>query len=189
MNISQDRALFVNECHPNWREGITSLFASLCKDSLWLEQFASVPPSLAERYMASQKKADIISLRILLAHLKFEHEMYTNSERDLNKLYWDILEQNLLIPRSEDLVIWPHIDAFSYNPVQLQTALYGDMIAAQTTAYLEKQYGGLLSNSEAYSFLVQNYMRFGSRYPWEELLERGTGEPLNPKYLIDRLGL
>jgi Zn-dependent M32 family carboxypeptidase len=32
-------------------------------------------------------------------------------------------------------------------------------------------------------------MRFGSRYPWEELLERGTGEPLNPQYLIAQLGL
>ena len=75
------------------------------------------------------------------------------------------------------------------HPIELQAALYGDMIAAQTEVYLENQYGGLLSNREAYSFLVQNYMRFGSRYPWKELLERGTGEQLNPKYLVDRLGL
>ena len=78
---------------------------------------------------------------------------------------------------------------YTYYPVKLQAALYGDMIAAQTKAYLDKQYGGLLGNSEAYSFLVQNYMRFGSRYPWEELLERGTGERLNPQFLFVRLGL
>ena len=189
LNISQERALFVNELHPYWREGITSLFASLCSESSWLEQYAGAPPALIGQFKTSQRKADVVSLRIMLAHMKFEYEMYTNSERDLNQLYWDILEQYLLIPRYEDLVIWSHVDAFTYHPVELQAALYGDMIAAQTEAYLEKQYGGLPGNGDAYSFLVQNYMRFGSRYPWEELLERGTGERLNPEYLIDRLGL
>ncbi|MCK4655992.1 MAG: hypothetical protein KAT85_03150, partial [candidate division Zixibacteria bacterium] len=189
LNISQDRALFVNERHPHWREGVTSLFASLCSKSSWLEQFAMAPPVLVERFKTSQQKADVVSLRVLLAHLKFEYEMYTNSDRDLNQLYWDILGEYLLIPRHEDLIIWPYVDAFAYHPVELQAALYGDMIAAQTEAYLEKQYGGLLSNSKAYSFLVQNYMRFGSRYSWQDLLQRGTGENLNSGYYLARLGL
>lgn len=189
LNISQERALFVNELHPYWREGVTRLFASLCLETAWLEQFANAPPALGERYLAQERKAQVVSLRILLAHLKFEYELYTNSERDLNKLYWNIIEQHLLIPRHDELVIWPHVEVYSSHPVELQAALYGDMIAAQTKAYLEKQYGGLLGNSDTYSFLVQNYMRFGSRYPWEELLERGTDERLNPRYLIAKLGL
>ncbi len=189
LNIAQDRPLFVNNLHPVWREGISSLFASLCSDSLWLVQYAHVPPVTAGRFLTDERRAGIVQLRILLAHLKFEHEIYTNSDRDLDKLYWDILEEMLMIPRHDDLQYWRHISAFLYHPVELQAALYGDLIAAQTIAYLEEHYGGLAGQPESFSFLVQNYMRFGSRYPWWELVERGTGEPLNPKYLLELLGL
>ena len=34
-------------------------------------------------------------------------------------------------------------------------------------------------------FLVQDYYRFGGSESWQTLLSRGTGEKLNPAYLLD----
>jgi len=84
---------------------------------------------------------------------------------------------------------WALVADYASRPVQMHNDLYGEIIASQTLAYLDERYGGLVENPDAYSFLVQNYMRFGSRYPWRDLLQRGTGEPFNPEYYLARLGL
>ena len=49
--------------------------------------------------------------------------------------------------------------------------------------------GDMVGNQTISSFLNQNYFRFGSRYDWRELLERGTGSGLNPEFLISKLGI
>jgi peptidyl-dipeptidase A len=58
------------------------------------------------------------------------------------------------------------------------------MIAAQTISYVKQKYGPIVDNPDFGVFLRENYFRFGARYDWRELLERGTGEKLDPKYLI-----
>jgi peptidyl-dipeptidase A len=119
----------------------------------------------------------------------FEYEAYLNPNRELNRLYWDLFEQYMLLPRHEDVRPWASLIYYTTHPVYLQNYLYADMIAAQTIDALEDMYGEIVGNESFSSFLNQNYFRFGGRYEWRDLLERGTGERLNPEHLIRRLGI
>jgi len=93
----------------------------------------------------------------------------------------------MMLPRHDDLKPWAALIHYTTHPVYLQNYLYADIITAQTRDYLKRNYSSLVNNPTVGSFLIQNYLRFGSRYDWRELLKRGTDEDLNPGYLISKL--
>lgn len=188
-HIAQDRPLFKNTLSASWAEGMAQIAAALCDERSWLETYAAMPAGLIDRYITAKQERDIIYLRTTLMRLYFEYEAYVNPNRDLNKLYWDLFERYLLLPRHDEIKPWAAIIHYTTHPVYLHNYLIADIIAAQTVDYLKKNYGVVVDNPMVGSFLVQNYFRFGSRYDWRELLERGTGERLNPEYLMDRLGI
>ncbi len=189
IHIKQEQPFFniyVDDC---WSEATADFVASLAADRAWLEEYPGIPSALLLRYLEARKQQDVIDLRMMLLQLHFEYEAYTNPNRDLNRLYWDLFERYLLLPRHDDLKPWAAIAAYITQPVYLQNYLYADMVVAQTLSFLEKNYGRVTDNPTTGSFLVQNYLRFGSRYDWRELVQRGTDEELNPQYLAERLGL
>ncbi|MDH4156475.1 MAG: M3 family metallopeptidase [candidate division Zixibacteria bacterium] len=189
IHIKQEQPFFnihVDDC---WSEATGDLIASLTADRAWLEEYAGIPTALLSKYLEARKQQDIIDLRTLLLRLHFEYEAYTNPNRDLNRLYWDLFERYLLLPRHDDLQPWAALAAYVTQPVYLQNYLYADMVVAQTLSFLEKNYGRVTDNPTTGSFLVQNYLRFGGRYDWRELVRRGTDEELNPQYLTQRLGI
>ncbi len=187
--IDQDRTLFASALSGGWSEGMAQTVAALCDERQWLEEYAHMPTGLIDRYLTSKREQDVIYLRTTLLRLYFEYEAYTNPDRDLNKLYWDLFEKYLMLPRHDEIKPWAAIIHYITHPVYLQNYLIADMIAAQTLDFLKESYGAVVDNPIVGSFLIQNYFRFGARYDWRELLERGTGEKLNPKYLMDRFGI
>lgn len=187
--IAQDRVLFANALSGSWSEGMAQIVAALCDERHWLESYAHMPSWLVDRYIAAKREQDIIYLRTTLLRLYFEYEAYTNPHRDLNKLYWDLFEEYLMLPRHDEIKPWAAIIQYTTHPAYLHNYLMADIIAAQTVNFLKKKYGDICDSPTTGTFLVQNYFRFGARYNWRELLERGTGEKLKPKYLTDRLGI
>ena len=188
-HIAQDRPLFTNALSASWAEGMAQIAAALCDERSWLETYPHMPAEVINRYITAKHEQDIIYLRTTLMRLYFEYEAYANPNRDLNKLYWDLFEKYLKLPRHDEIKPWAAIIHYTTHPVYLHNYLIADIIAAQTINFLKRNYGTVVDNPMVGSFLVQNYFRFGSRYDWRELLERGTGEKLNPNYLIDRLGI
>ncbi|MEE8575986.1 MAG: M3 family metallopeptidase [candidate division Zixibacteria bacterium] len=188
-NITQDRDIFVRNVDGCWTEGMAQIAAGMLKEKQWLETYAKMPPQLVDSYLASLKEQEIQILRRRLVLYNFEYEAYKNPNRDINKLYWDIVEKQLHVPRHEDLKPWAGIGHYVSIPIYLQNYLYADMIAAQTYDFLRENYGSITDNPKVSAFLVQNYYRFGARYDWRELIQRGTDEDLNPEHLIKQLGL
>ena len=188
-HVSESCAPFVRLIDGSWSEGVAQTFAALCEDSTWLQKYAHLSPELISRYLKARREQEIISLRLMLTRLMFEYQAYTNSNVDLNKIYWDLFEQYMLLPRHDEIKPWAAVSHYITHPVYLQNYLFGNVVATQTVAYREKTYGGFTDRNTSGSFLTQNYLRFGSRYRWRELLLRGTGEDLNPQYLVSRLGM
>jgi len=188
-SIVQDRELFARNIEGAWAEGMAQTVALLLREKTWLTEYAKLPPQLADSYLASLKEQSIISLRFRLLLLDFEYQAYVNPNRDINKLYWDLFEKYVQLPRHNDLKPWAAIIHYTSIPVYMQNYLYADIIAAQNMNFIKENYGNPVDNPRASAFLVQNYFRFGGRYRWQELLERGTDEPLNPKYLVEVLEL
>jgi len=186
-HIRQERQLFVDCVSEAWTEGMAQIFASLLDDPQWLVQYAGMTPETAAEFLRARAEQEIIYLRTTLMRLRWEYEAYRNPDQDFNTLYWDLFARYLLLPRHDDIRPWATIIQYTTHPVYLHNYLYADMIASQTLASLHTVYGPLIDNPSLRSFLNQNYFRFGARYDWRDLLERGTGQRLDQNYLIRRL--
>lgn len=189
VSIRQDSVLFALTVNGCWVEGMGRIFSLMCDDPVWLERYAHVPAELINRYQHTRREQDIIDLRKTLTRLAFEYEAYANPDRNLNKLYWDLFERYMLLPRHDAIKPWAAFMQYTTHPVYLHSYLFGDIIAAQTLGYLEKNYDSIVDNPQTRSFLLQNYMRFGSRYKWRDLLKRGTDEEINIDHFAERLGI
>ncbi|MCK4632313.1 MAG: hypothetical protein KAT79_03530 [candidate division Zixibacteria bacterium] len=187
--LQQEQPLFNTHISGIWHEAVAQIVAALMTEEDFLTTHAGVPPELAASYLANKRKQDIIYLRTTLMRLQFEYQAYINPTGDLNRMYWDLFERYMMLPRHDDLKPWAALIYYTTHPLYLQNYLYADMVAAQTVAHLRRNYSTIVDNPKTGAFLVQNYMRFGSRYDWRELLERGTDEKLNPDYFIERLAL
>lgn len=187
--ITQNQQLFIYRMDPDWIEGMGQMFASLLMRPSWLIEYAGMSASLAEGLSEARHDEGIVKLRTQLLQMMFEYQAYLNPDQDLGKLYWDLYEQYLMLPRHDEIQPWAGIVELTSHPIRLQQHLIADMIAAQSAVSLEKAYGEMIDNSMAGSFLVQNYFRFGARYSWRDLLKRGTDEELNYQYLLDDLGI
>ncbi len=188
-HIQQDRELFNNNIAASWTEGMSQLVASLIDEPDFLLKYAGMPQSVVERYQLGRRDQEIVGLRMRLVELQWEYEAYLNPEQDINQLYWDIFGRIMMLPRHDDLYPWASIVHYTTHPVYLHNYLYADIIAAQTIKTLEDMYGRIIDNRQVSAFLNQNYFRFGARYEWRDLLERGTGERFNPNFLISYLDM
>lgn len=186
-HIAQEKPIFNYLNDDTWTLSMKTIFAFITEDRNWLERYIPMPRDLRERYLKAQREWKFINLRMLLVNLAFELEAYTNPRRDLNKVYWDIYEKYTLLPRHDDIKVWAVNMIYVERPLAQKNSLLADIVAAQTIAYLKKNYGSMVGNPETKAFLVQNYFRFGSRYKWRELVQRGTGEELNPRYYMSYL--
>jgi len=184
---NQSRPLFSSRSDGIWEGGLAKILADVCGSDDWLRIYAHVPEDLIIRYRQAQHRKDLVQYRLALARLSFEYEAYKNPDRDLNRLYWDIFERYMLVPRHDDILPWAATEAYVTNPAQSHHSVLADIISAQTLAHLERTGNKVVNSETTKAFLTQNYFRFGCRFPWQELLERGTGEPLQPAYLFDRI--
>lgn len=181
--LIQDRELFGLTVDDAWQEGMSTLISSICSDQDWLVSQAHLPVDLAQQYSLARSTASVVELRWLVMLLKFEMACYQNPPHDFNRLYWDTFEEIMFLPRHDDLIPWAAISSFVRRPAKFQRYLFGNMIAAQSLDYLAGTFG-TGNSAQVQAFLVQNYFRFGSRYEWGDLIERGTGQKLSPLFLL-----
>jgi len=180
---SQGSDLLGRTVDPAWAMGVGRFFEDLCLQPEWLRTYAQVPENLIGRVTRARQAHDLLNLRLLLTNAMFEYEAYRNPNSDLNTLWWELFETYTMLPRNEDLQPWAVSESFVFQPLGYHDQLQAEMIAAQTRAYLTEHYNTVVGNPEVRSFLEHNYFRFGGRYPWRELVERGTGEAPSPAYL------
>ena len=177
--------------HPEWvwEKAMAGIMAAFCDDPEWLETYAHLPIELATEYSSALERQRLIALRSLLTNLMFEYEAYQNANRDLNELYWNLYKEHVGLLRHEQARPWADLNALIDQPLTMSDDLKADMIVAQSLAFLEENYKSLLNPTMTRAFLEQNYFRFGGRRDWQELLDRGTDEPLNYRHLLSSLGI
>ena len=63
------------------------------------------------------------------------------------------------------------------------TYLYGNLVASQLRATLEREAGGLVGRRDARRLLGEQIFGLGESVRWNRLLEQATGEPLSAAHL------
>lgn len=189
--IAQERPLYSFASDTTWQMAMGEIIGAMVYDSIWLNDVANMPLGFISQFRKAKLEEETIKIRKLLTNISFIYEAYTNPDRDLNKLYWDLYQKYTGLPRHDDIIIWAtEIDLLT-DPALAVRRLMAKAIAAQSVNYMTSYFGPLTNNHNTSSFLIQNYFRFGSRYAWSELLQRGTGEKLSPVHLkkfIESLG-
>jgi peptidyl-dipeptidase A len=164
-------------------------FAMFCEQPLvtpsWLAQIVGVPTDEAEALAPQLARQDVASLlafiRWCLTIVNFERSFYADPTQDLNTLWWDLEERYQEVPRPEgrhapDWAAKVHV---ATAPVYYHKYLLGRMFAAQLTRSMNERFGGWWQGRpKSGGYVAENLFAPGARYPWDELVERVTGQRL-----------
>ena len=181
--------LLQGPAHTLATEAIAMLLDPLTKNSGWLVDIANAPvdevKAITDKLTWQKTATHLVFLRWGLTMVYFERELYRDPEQDLNCLWWDQVEKFQLLRRPPDRnqPDWAAKIHIALAPVYYQNYLYGQMVAAQLARYISGHVGNgkLYANPDLGPYLIEHYFRPGRRFLWNELLEKATGEALNPE--------
>ncbi|MBW2704612.1 MAG: M2 family metallopeptidase [Deltaproteobacteria bacterium] len=199
-----DRALPFNlreAAHIFTTEAVAMLFGALGKNPQWLIDYAGVPADkvepLTEAILNQRRREQLIFSRWTLVMLNFEKAMYANPDQDLNKLWWDMVEEYQMLKRPVDRNApdWASKPHFTIAPVYYHNYQLGEVYAAQLRHALTKQakhegpahklsYKG---RKDFGKFFIDKVFAPGTKTDWPTFVKNSTGEDLTAKYFATEL--
>lgn len=171
-------------------EAIAIMMGSLANDRRWLSDVLQVPDDvadeLAQHSLKQERARGLTFTRWCLVMTNFERSLYGDPEGDLNKVWWDLVEQYQLLrkPPGRDKPDWAAKYHIPLAPVYYQNYELGMLVSSQFRHHLERDFGGIVGQNAVGEWLVNRVFRAGSLEDWSKHVETVTGEPLNPDYFI-----
>ena len=178
-------------------EAIAMLFGRLSKEADWIERMVGLPAGERDRVeresARSSRHSQIIFARWCQVMTRFERALYADPGRDLNRLWWDLVERYQLVPRPEgrDEPDWAAKIHIVSAPVYYHNYMLGELFASQLDHAIQgRALGGraerrsLVGQPAVGEFLRENVFTSGKRHRWDELVRRATGEPLAPDHFV-----
>lgn len=172
-------------------EAIAMLMGRLALDDEWLAELAGAPADevarVAPLVRSRQRLGMLIFVRWVLVVVNFERAMYEDPERDLNTLWWDLVERYQMVPRPEgrNQPDWAAKIHLALYPVYYQNYMLGELMASQLNRAIAKRCGRLISTPAAGQFLIEELFERGACADWDTTLEQVTGERLSAKYFAE----
>lgn len=173
-------------------EAMALIMGSIVFEKDWLAQIRGLPSAEADTLTTVIRKyerlKELIFTRWVLVMVNFERALYEDPERDLNTLWWKLVEKYQLVRRPEDrnMPDWATKYHVAMAPAYYQNYLLGKIMAAQWEHWLSQHVGGLVNRKEAGDFFRQRVFGLGATLHWNDALEHSTGERLNIQYFVDK---
>ena len=165
-------------------EGIAILMGRLASDAEWLERVVGVDAAsvagIADSLRAWRAAEMLVFTRWVLVMTNFERSLYADPESDLDARWWELVERYQLVrrPAGRNAPDWAAKIHVACAPVYYHTYLFGNIVASQLAATLERECGGLVDRPEAGRLLAERVFAPGLSVRWDRLIEQATGEPL-----------
>ncbi len=189
------------EAHILTTEGIAMMFEKFSKDADWLTAMGVAvpnPKAFDEVGAKLHRNKLLIFSRWCQVMLRFEKSMYANPDQDLNKLWWDLVEQYQGLKRPEgrnapDFAAKVHIVS---APAYYHNYMMGELFAAQVHhAICREALGGIEPGKATYvgqpavgRFLKEKVFGPGRMLRWDDLTRFATGAELNPRAFASDFG-
>lgn len=175
--------------HTLTTEAVAMLMERQLAYPAWWTKTAGIPATeiapFAKDLYYELALGQLVFIRWGLVVVFFERELYSNPEQDLNKLWWDLVEELQLLTRPEDRNApdWAAKIHIATAPVYYQNYILGALTASQLQAAADAS-SSLFSEAAPGlgTFLVEKVFKPGARYPWQEMIVRATGEELSPRH-------
>ena len=183
-------------------EAIAMLFGRLSKDAEWIKittgtsETAKEP--VAREIFNSQKLAQLVFARWCQVMVRFERALYENPERDLNELWWNLVQTYQMVtpPDGRDEPDWAAKIHIVSAPVYYHNYMLGELLASQLDHYIQRNVLGAGSarvpmngRPEVGEYLKESVFKCGKRERWDRMISGATGEPLNPGYFAEQFVL
>lgn len=193
--------LLRTDSHILTTEGVAMMFERFSKNGGWLKAMG-VPITDLNAYnkAAARMRRDqlLIFSRWCQVMLRFEAQLYRDPGQDLNKLWWDLVEQYQGIPRPQgrsapDFASKIHIVS---APCYYHNYMMGQLFACQVHRTIAREILEAENVADAYytndprvgKFMRNRVFAPGKTLPWNELTRHATGEPLNAKAFAAEFG-
>lgn len=197
-NISDDIPYLLKTPNSIVGEGIAHYFGNLASDYHWLKNEVKLDESKQNEFVMvcqhMQQVDRLFRCRKLLVNAEFEREMYQNPDQDLDSLWFDLNLRYLgfRYPDEKNACYWA-TNKFNVSlGCIVHNLVLADVFAAQLQHSVEvrvlKETNGVYTNNKAVgTYLIGNLFYYGNLLPWDQLIEKATGEPLNSIYLVNQL--
>lgn len=185
---------------PNYAlgEGVAKYFENLASNYNFLKNAVVIDTSANKQLvLVCQHLHQVDRLfrcRKLLVIADFEYEIYRNPNQNLDDL-WQKLNLKYLgvnYPIQEKASFWAANKYSTSLSCTTHNLVLADVFAAQLQHTIEnrvlKKTNGVYTNNAAVGrYLVENLYQYGNLLPWEQLIEKATGEPINTSYFVNQL--
>ena len=186
--------------HSFTTEAVAMFFGRLSRNAAWMQQMLDLSDeetasikNVSDRYL---RFGQILFARWAMVMYHFEKALYADPDRDLNTLWWDLVEKYQFVQRPPGPADagWASKLHFTTAPCYYHNYMMGELLASQWHHHIVHNVLELDSD-EGLSYVgdkrVGMYFRDkvlgpGARYPWNEMIARSTGEPLTPKYFVEQ---
>lgn len=197
-NISEDVPYLLKGPSLFIAEGIACYFGNMTFDTFWLDNEVSLDETTKRRVAMICRQFrqvdQLYNIRKRMVLSEFEREIYASPDQDLDLLWhnlnWKYLGINY--PKEKGTCFWATTKYFSNLTCYIQNYIVADVFAAQLKhavyeKVLKERSLPLQNNKVAGKYLVDNLFKYGDLLPWEILVVRATGEPLNSSYFVKEL--
>ena len=182
--------------HTFTTEAIAMMFGRFASNPQWLKDNLGISDEektkIAENCFKTLRLEQLVFSRWAQVMYRFEKSMYENPDQDLNKLWWDLAEKYQLLKRPEgrnepDWATKIHIASY---PCYYHNYLLGELLASQLYYHIvgtilksdDFKFQSFTGKKEVGEYLKKNIFMPGSKYYWNDMIEKTTGEKLTPKY-------
>ncbi len=181
------------QAHIFTTEAIANFFGNMASNARWMESNLGLSAEETKKISGDAwsyaRLEKLVFSRWCQVMFRFEKSMYEDPGQDLNKLWWDLAATYQLMkkPEGRNEPDWASKIHVATVPCYYHNYLLGDLLAAQLNAYMQENILGekdpsYTGHTEMGEFLKEKVFRPGSRYYWNEMIERATGEKLTAKY-------
>jgi peptidyl-dipeptidase A len=199
-NISRDLPYLLRvESHIFITEAIAMLMERQASNADWLQTMVGIPEKDKEAIRTAGEEnlrmQGLIFSRWTQVMMRFERAMYQNPDQDLNKLWWDLVEEYQFIKRPEgrNEPDWAAKIHLAQSPVYYHNYELGELTACQLQYYIIHSILKEQSSPQpSYANRVEigNYLKArvfspGTSLRWDALIKEATGEPLTAKYFAE----
>ena len=184
--------------HTFTTEAIAMLFGRFSSNPQWIKDMMGLSDEetkkIADNSFKTLRLDQLVFSRWSQVMYRFEKGMYENPEQDLNKLWWDLVEKYQMMKRPEgrnepDWATKIHIATY---PCYYHNYLLGELLASQIYYYVvanviksgDTRFQSFAGKKDVGNYLKQKIFMPGSRFYWNEMIEKATGEKLTPKYYV-----
>jgi peptidyl-dipeptidase A len=177
-------------------EAIAMLFGRMSSNPQWLKDMAGISEEekvqIADNCTKTLRLEQLVFSRWTQVMYNFEKSMYDNPEQDLNKLWWDLVERYQLLKRPEgrNEPDWATKIHIATSPCYYHNYLLGELLASQLHYYMvaniikseDYKFQSYSGNTQVGTYLKERIFMPGTKYYWNDMIEKATGEKLTAKY-------